>query len=535
MINIIVGNVNSKIVNAQPAILSAIEKILTATVANCWFSPAYKSGRWDGTVKMFDRKNGNTFPTGLLYMVTDLLDEVCDDDDFTYKILDKRTCKEFMVDPDKFKEIVLKGSNKQLRDYQVSSVNDVINNQLKDMNWQRGILNLATNGGKTVIAEAIIQLIYPSLQEKYLFSGSDVKSQPVFMFLTHSKEIAYQAKKSFENDLGISVGIIGDGKWQEDLVTIGIIPTLASRQKNNKPEYLDLANRVVGFVGDEAHHGSSDTYNTVLCSFKNAVVRLGLTGTVEKDDSRRMKLFGATGPVISKVKNSYLIKNGYSAKPQYWMVPIDYPDVDEVIAPNEEGERDYGKIYDMGVVNNMWRNYLIAKICEKEVHENNGQVLVLVDRLEHGANICECFDYLDSDVRRAFLYGDLSSEERQEGLEKLVNKELDVLIATTILDEGVDVPNINALIYARGGKSIRKLLQGVGRGLRKKEDGSDLRIYDFIDDTSYVLVKQSQQRLNIMTNEKFKCRKLKTNKIGITDKEFQVVMRDLDRSDDYRR
>ena len=111
----------------------------------------------------------------------------------------------------------------------------------------------------------------------------------------------------------------------------------------------------------------------------------------------------------------------------------------------------------------------------------------------------------------------------------------DVLIATTILDEGVDVPNINAMIYARGGKSIRKLLQGVGRGLRKKADGSNLRIYDFIDNTAYVLIKQSQQRLEILQKEKFVTKKfVPETQLGITEKEFQQVMKDLDTTYDEK-
>lgn len=536
MITLIVGNSYTKIVNAQPTILNAIDKLLTATVAGSWFSPAYKSGKWDGTVKLFNRKE-NKFYTGLLYMVIEYLNAVDDDEDFQYNIMDKRTCKEFMLDCESFEEITLQASGKQLRDYQVQSVNDVMYSTLVDMKWQRGILNLATNSGKTTIAEAIIQYIHPLLQEQYLFPGDDCKKNPVFMFLTHSKEIAYQAKQSLENDLGISVGIVGDGKWNVQSVTVGITTTLASRLKNKKPEFKELSNRVVGFVADECHHVGSDTYSSVLESLNNAVIRVGLSGTIEKDDSRRLKLFGLTGQIITKVNNNFLIKRGFSAKPRYNMVPIDYPDdIDDVILPNNKGEQDYSRVYDMGIVNNMWRNYVIAKICEKEVHENAGQVLILVDRLEHGANICECFDYLQSDVKRMFLYGDLTSEERQDGLNKLVNKELDVLIATTILDEGVDVPNINALIYARGGKSIRKLLQGVGRGLRKKADGSELRIYDFVDDTAFVLIKQSKSRLDTMSKEKFSCKKFDTESdLGITSSEFQAVMNELDRSDDYRR
>lgn len=528
MVQIIVENTTSKIVGANSVTKANIENKLSIQTPGCWFNPAYKNGYWDGLTKFYDKKN-NSFPTGLLNQVIDIVSDGYEEDE--YEIVDNRTGMEFLLDEDKRVEIVLENSGKSLRDYQVDSFNKLAINKLNGMNWQRGVLNLATNAGKTVIAEAIIQETYPKLLEKYKPTDDSKPIMPVFIFVTHSKEIAYQAKASFEKDLGIEVGLIGDGKWNVKSVTVGIVSTMYSRYKNQKPEFIELSNRVVAFVGDEVHHSTSTSYYEVLASFKHAALRVGLTGTVEKDAVKRTRLFAITGKVVAKVTNDFLIKNEYSAKPDCFMVPIDYPDVDKIRLygrDDDYGKLDYNETYTKGIVSNMWRNFVIAKICEYEVHENHGQVLVLVDRLEHGQCIQDCFQYLNSDVRQQFLFGELDSETRQSGLKMLVNKEVDVLIATTILDEGVDVPNINAMIYARGGKSIRKLLQGIGRGLRKKEDGSHLRIYDFIDDTAYVLVRQSQQRLETMMGEKFNVKKFTTDKLGLTEADFQKIMKELD-------
>ena len=535
MLKLIIENSYTKVEGAQGAMLANIENSMAVMTPGAWYSPAYKNGYWDGKTRFFDKKN-SCFPTGLLPQVLEIVSDGYNDDEF--EVIDNRKGTEFMLDEDKLQSIILENSGKELRDYQVQSVNDVRFSELRGMQWQRGVLNLATNAGKTTIAEAIIQLTYSKLQEKWRPDKGEKAVNPVFMFVTHSKEIAYQAKKSIETDLGITCGLIGDGKWKVESVTIGIVSTLYSRYKNEKPEFIDLSKRVVAFVGDEIHHSTATSYFEILAAFNNASMRIGLTGTVEKDAVKKTRLYAITGEIITKISNNYLIKNNYSAKPECYMVPIDYPDVDKIRLygrKDEFGELNYNDQYTKGIVSNMWRNYVIAKICEKEVFENNGQVLVLVDRLEHGECLEECFDYLDSDVRRMFLYGDLTTEVRQDGLNKLVNKEIDVLIATTILDEGVDVPNINAMIYARGGKSIRKLLQGVGRGLRKKADGSNLRIYDFIDDTAYVLIKQSQQRLEILQKEKFVTKKfVPENQLGITEKEFQQVMKDLDTTYDEK-
>jgi superfamily II DNA or RNA helicase len=220
------------------------------------------------------------------------------------------------------------------------------------------------------------------------------------------------------------------------------------------------------------------------------------------------------------------------------MIPVDYPDVDRIRLygrTDEYGDLEYNDIYQKGVVSNMWRNYLIAKICEKEVQENQGQVLVLVERIEHGECIQECLDYLGSNLRYLFLNGELDSVTRQQGLLMLKNGELDVVISTAILDEGVDVPNINALVYARGMKSTRKLLQGIGRGLRKKQDGSNLRMYDFIDYTAEILGSQTLQRMEILSKEKFSIKQRTAEEfLGISEAEFQSVISELDTTYDSK-
>lgn len=380
-------------------------------------------------------------------------------------------------------------------------------------------------------------MTYPKLCDKYRLRHEDgtlEKIDPVFMFLTHSKEIAYQAKQSFEQDLGISVGIVGDGKWDVQPVTIAMTPTLYARLKSKKPEFYETTKRVVAFVADELHHASSDGYNSVLQNLNNAALRIGLTGTVPnaKQADKLYKVKGVTGDIIKKVSNNYLIKHGYSAKPECYMIPIDYPDVDSIRLygrQDEFGDLEYSDKYQKGIVSNMWRNYVIAKICQKEAQENHGQVLVLVERIEHGECIQECLDYLNCGLRYLFLNGELDSATRQQGLSLLKDGELDVVISTAILDEGVDVPNINALVYARGMKSTRKLLQGIGRGLRKKQDGSNLRMYDFIDYTSEILGSQTLQRMEVLSKEKFSIKQMTTeNFLSITESEFQSVMRDLD-------
>lgn len=473
-IKINVDNVRSKIENLPSTIANLLSKELSIKVPNYWFSTRYKNGQWDGTTKFFLRP-GNTFPTGLLGKVVDFLKDY----DITPQIVDNRTNKNlFELKPVSNNYKV--SENKDSRDYQIDTMNKVISNKICGISFMRGVINIATNGGKTNIAMGIIKELYPQL----------VENNGVFCFITHSKEIARQAKSSIEDNLNIDVGFIGDGKWDVKAVTVVIITTLYSRRK--KPEFKQLIPQIVGFVADECHHSSSTSWYDVLNLMTNAVIRLGLTGTVNKDNPvNEMRLYSCTGTIINKITNEFLIEKGFSAKPICILFTVTTPEL--------EGET-YSDAYNMGVVESEERLDYITQICEKETKSNN-VVLILVEHLDHGKFIQEELEKLKKRV--FFTNGQLSSEVRQQLLNDLKDNKIDVLISTSILDEGVDVSNINAVIYARGMKSTRKLLQGIGRGLRKKEDGSKLRFYDFIDDMHTTLLNHSLSRYEVLKTEKF--------------------------------
>lgn len=472
---IIVENVRCKLTGVSAQITNLLSKELSVKVPNYWFSPKFKAGQWDGTQKFFLRP-ANTFPTGLLPTVIGFLKE---NFEISPQLIDKR----MGIDKYTLKEISENyeiSDTKIARDYQIDTINKLIKNEVSGLPFIRGIVNIATNGGKTAIAIGFMKELYPRL----------VESNTTFLFVTHSKEIAVQAKKSIETDLNIPVGFIGDGKWELERVTIAIVTTLYRRMKT--PEFKELVDTTIGFVADECHHSSSTSWYEVFNTFTNASIRIGLTGTVDKSNPvNEMRLYACTGNIINKISNEYLINNGFSAKPICILFTVSSPELED---------EDYSEAYTLGIVESQERLDCITKICEKETASKN-TVLILVEHIEHGTLIKEELEKLNKQV--FFTNGTLSSDERQKLLDDLKDNKIDVLISTAILDEGVDVSNINAIIYARGMKSSRKLLQGIGRGLRKKADGSKLRFYDFIDDMNTTLLSHSLNRYEVLKHEKF--------------------------------
>lgn len=614
---IVIGNVRSKLYDATSHVLNILAKELSVRVPNSWFSPAYQSGAWDGYQRFLVRP-ANTFPTGLLTRVVNVLDDL----DVSYELEDQRSdVSDYVLSP--VPQGYKIGDVKEARDYQVETINKVIRNQVHGVPFIRGIINIATNGGKTVIAEGIINEMYPVLRAR----------GDVLLFVTHSKEIARQARRSIISDLRIPVGMIGDGQWEVETVNIAIVTTLYRRMKDKKPEWMELRERVSGFIADEClspssrvllpglvemridevcerddvnevmswnvehqvmepkrilrklvtphnqgfsivwyhdqygtldwlsatpnhkiyvinqgyvmvselqvgdevrlangvgviskvspelggvseyrynlevddnhnyyangllvsncHHSSSDSWYKVFNELPRALIRIGLTGTIDKSKViQEMKLYACTGEVVNRVSNDYLIQHGYSAKPKCILFKVTSPEL---------GSLDYTDAYQLGIVESDERNGIIRGICEKETRSGN-KVLILIEHLDQGEILEE---ELEGIGHVYFTNGQLSSEVREELLEKLRHGELDVLISSNILDEGIDISGINAVIYARGMKSMRKILQGIGRGLRVKDDGSVLRFYDFIDDMHTTLLEHSLERYNTLKGEKF--------------------------------
>lgn len=276
------------------------------------------------------------------------------------------------------------------------------------------------------------------------------------------------------------------------------------RNKNKKKydkyhrmrEFLDT---ITVMIVDEAHHSKSDTWYNNLMTCENALYRIALTGSIDKKDELLwMRMQGLFGDVISRVTNKQLIEEGHSAKPTINIIPIANPnDIDNI--------DEYRVAYEKGIINNNFRNKLIAKLTEKWYNEDKG-ILIIVNFLDHGNNISELLDGLN--VEHYFLHGEVDSEIRKQKLNDMRSGKLKVMIATSLIDEGVDISGINSLILGAGGKSLRQVLQRVGRALRKKKDDNTTQIYDFADMTNRFLFHHSKEREKIYKDEEFEIRKM---------------------------
>lgn len=259
-------------------------------------------------------------------------------------------------------------------------------------------------------------------------------------------------------------------------------------------EALSFVESIVCVICDETHRAKGDTWFDTISTFTNAQYRIGMTGTIDyRDKMLWQKLQGLFGQVVERVANDELIEKGFSAKPFIKLVNVTAP-------TNISYERNYQTVYSQGIVANVTRNTMIANLCQT-IYKDNKTTLIIVNRMEHGESIFKLLQ--ERGVVSEFINGELGSDVRKRQLEDVKSGKLKVLIATTVLDEGVDISGIHCLILGAGGKSLRQTLQRVGRILRKKEGDNQAVVIDFYDRTNKYLLNHSKERHRIYTEEGF--------------------------------
>ena len=290
--------------------------------------------------------------------------------------------------------------------------------------------------------------------------------------------------------------------------------------ETGKQTVYDFTTSTHTFIADNTltancHHTKSDSFYKTFLHAENAIYRIGLTGSIDQNDPMLVQRLRATfSKVISETRNSQMIERGISAKPTIYFSTIEHVlnDIEEEL-PNGEVEiiknepvdislnKNYMDSYDKGIVKNNYRNTVIAKIAEINYNKGRG-VLIILNRIEHGDSISHMLDTLG--IPHAFVQGEMEVEEREKHFTDMKQGKLKVLISTSLMDEGVDISGIDALIMGAGGKSLRQVLQRIGRGLRYKDDGENkLYVYDFTDRVNDFLFSHYKQRREIYEEEGF--------------------------------
>jgi superfamily II DNA or RNA helicase len=412
------------------------------------YLPAVRLGRWDGRVAYF-QMGGSTF-VNLLPEIVPVLEQY----NYDIGLEDQReyqTQFEFArVTENTFDRFSWPrghpqaGESVMLRDYQVSIINNFLENP-------QCIQEVATGAGKTVMTAALSHAVSPY--------GRSIVIVP-------NKSLVTQTERDYVN-LGLDTGVFfGDRKEFGRQHTICTWQSLNILLKNTRNESADITigeflEGVVCVIVDEVHMAKADALKTLLTGVMAQVpIRWGLTGTVPKEKFESQALLVSLGPVINRLAAAELQEQGVLAQCHVNVIQM----VDVVEHRNYQSELKY-------LLEEPGRLDAMAQLIQQV--NNSGNTLVLVDRISAG-------EALVSRLNNAvFVSGGTKSGERQEHYDSVAEATDKIIVATYgVASVGINIPRIFNLVLVEPGKSFVRVIQSIGRGIRKAEDKDFVQIWD---------------------------------------------------------
>ena len=441
--------VNIKIDGLDLDARKALVKSFKYDIPYAKYLPAVRLGRWDGKVSYF-QLGGSTY-TNLLPDIIPLLERF----DYDIELDDRReysTTFEFdQVTEQSYSDRLwpkghpAEGQPIVLRDYQIEIINKFLANP-------QCIQEVATGAGKTIMTASLSDAV-----GKY---GRSIVIVP-------NKSLVTQTEKDYIN-MELDVGVyFGDRKEYGRTHTICTWQSLNNLMKNTKNGIGDCTIQefiedVVCVIVDEVHMAKADALKTLLTGVMAQVpIRWGLTGTVPKELFESQALLVSLGPVISRLSASTLQDAGVLANCHVNIVQL----VDHVEYADYQAELKY-------LLEESGRLDTIASLIQR-VNET-GNTLVLVDRTECGRQLVERLG-----EHAVFVSGATKTKVRQTEYDEIAVSDGKIIVATYgVAAVGINIPRIFNLVLIEPGKSFVRVIQSIGRGIRKAEDKDHVQIWD---------------------------------------------------------
>ena len=445
---IIKDEVNAKIEDLDVVDRRALVKMFEYEIPGARYQPSVRLGRWNGKVSYF-QLGGSTY----INLLPDIL-EYLDQRNYDIELIDTRdyntTFSFDLVDEHTFDgKFWPKGHEREgqpviLRDYQIAIVNNFLANP-------QSLQEIATGAGKTLMTAALSYRVEPY--------GRSIVIVP-------NKDLVTQTEADYIN-LGLDVGVYyGDRKEFGRKHTICTWQSLNNLLKNTKDGTADITIQefiedVVLVMVDEVHMAKADALKTLLTGvFSQIPIRWGLTGTIPKDKYAYAALMVSIGSVINKLSASELQEKNVLSKCHVNIVQLQ----DELEFGDYQSELKH-------LLEDRNRLDALSLIIEKVIE--TGNTLILVDRVAAGHELAARIP------NSVFLSGKDKTKVRKVEYDEVATSDDKVIIATYgIAAVGLNIPRIFNLVMVESGKSFTRVIQSIGRGIRKAEDKDFVQIWD---------------------------------------------------------
>ena len=431
----------------SPAVSMEMSEWFTFTVPGYKFMPAYRFSGWDGKIRLYNRKTSQIY-AGL---VQDIV-ERCQKENYTVELDPELAETAYSVTEAKdfFESLNAKYKPKE---YQARAF-------IQAIRANRGLFVSPTASGKSFI---IFMLM------KY-FQGNKLIIVPTVNLVNQmsSDFIDYDLAGKIGNDIHIIKA--GADKNANRLI---VVSTWQSIHKLPKEWF----NKFKVVVGDECHLFKANCLTSIMEKMVQTKYRYGLTGTLDGSLTNEMVLRGLFGKVHQVTTTKALMDSGDVAKLKIKAIVLKY---DEAVCKAVKGGNYQDELAFLFAHEK--RNEFIKKLALSL----KGNTLIIFSRVQdHGVPLYESLKTM-TDLPVYTVHGGVDGDERED-IRKIVNShENSITVASAgTFSTGVNIPNLNNIIFASPSKSRVRVMQSIGRGLRKSDMKNNCTLFDIADDLSY--------------------------------------------------
>jgi len=445
---------------------------------NYFFSPDYQLEKWDGKIR-FLTMAGLTY----LELLPDVVAEL-ESRGYKIKLVDDRKPFDLevgTVDKDYFSEY-----GWTIAEHQLKAIKAILEDH-------KGIIKVGTGGGKTLITAVLADL--------YIKAGKRI------IVIVPNQDLIVQTKEEIEQ-FDIEVGAYY--QKEKNLKPAVVVSTWQSL--GNNPRIL---NDFDGVMVDECHGSKAATLKKLLTGVtgKNIPIRIGLTGTLPDHDTNKLTVFCALGPTVAEVRSETLIKEGWLAKLNLVMMGFKEDFKEEYAEFLEENKND-SELKDIKYAEFKRRflfpeyqnekNYLIHNperletlaMTIKKLTQEYGNSFVLVNSVDFGKKLAKL-------VGDNSIFISAAIKDRKPIYKSFDDSNGLVGIATyNLASTGLNIPRLFNVILVDGGKSSVRVVQTIGRGLRRAKDKDQVNVIDVYSALPYSS-KHSMKRRKIYKEENY--------------------------------
>jgi superfamily II DNA or RNA helicase len=456
----LIDEVNVAVIGLHPEEHELLSDRFSEYAKNYVFNPKYKLKKWDGKIRFYS-KNGATYYNLLKEIVPEIKRM-----GYTIKYVDKRA--PHMVDIPRIDDTYFEDWGITLGAHQVGAVNAISKHG-------NGMIIAGTGAGKTILTAALCDLY------------ERVCGLRIVVIVPNTDLIDQTALELRGFDLNVGT-YSGSGKSLEENI---IVSTWQSIQNNPM-----IMSQFQAVLVDECHGVTGKVLQDILnIHGAHIPVRIGMTGTLPKDPCDRLALRVCLGDVLFEIGAAELIEKGWLAGLSIKMYCLmenlaekwaefqrDYPEeaatMTEVeyvkgFLPDYEAETTYLKKQRI-------RTTFIADFVEGLRVQEKGNTFILVKSVPYGKNLAK---YIENAV---FVYGADKVAVRKKIYQMFEENDNIVVISTfQLASTGLNIKRIFNLVFVDAGKSFTKIIQAIGRGLRKAKDKDFVNVYDFYSNLTY--------------------------------------------------